>query len=126
MTDLSYETFSEQLRANVPGFGRVYDEHVADYDEVLPHVLLGEFVRFLSNDVELNGSASAALKPATVLLEKSMSSEDPRLQELVAVSFLENLDQEHPSFHIIRSLFGPALAEQYEKYEAAGNTVEGG
>ena len=34
MRDLTYDNFAEALRTSVPGFDRVYDEHVADYDEV--------------------------------------------------------------------------------------------
>jgi hypothetical protein len=117
MTDITYDSFSDQLRAAVPGFDRVYDEHLADNGEILPHVLLGALVRFLSGDVELCGAGSTALKHALPLLERGMSSRDPRVQELVAVSFLENLDPGDPSFPAIRRLFGPRLEEQYRKYE---------
>jgi len=119
MTEFSYESFPAQLRAVVPGFDCIYDEHVADYDEVLPHVLLGDLVRFLSNEVTVHGSESVALKTAMALLERGIESQDPRLQELVAVSFIENLDAEASSFPAIRSLFGPRLEEQYKQYEEA-------
>ena len=119
MTDFTYDTFPDHLCTVVPGFARVYDEHVADYDEVLPHVLLGDLVRFLSKEVEVHGAESAALKEAMALLERGMESPDPRLQELVAVSFLENLEPEAPGFPAIRRLFGARLEEQYEKYEQA-------
>ena len=119
MTELTYDTFARHLRTDVPGFDRVYDEHVVDYDEVLPHVLLGDLVRFLSDEVQQHGTGSAALSPALALLERGMASPDPRLQELVAVSFLENLDRDDPSFLPIRGLFGPHLEEQYTKHELA-------
>jgi hypothetical protein len=122
MTDLTYDTFAARLRHEVPGFEHVYDEHVADYDEVLPHVLLGDLVRFLSREIEVRGAQSVAVRQAMSLLEEGMGSGEPRLQELVAVSFLENLDSADASFSTIRTLFGPSLEEQYRKYEdvAAG------
>lgn len=117
--DLTYNSFPDQLRTTVPGFDRVYDEHIVDHDEVLPHILLADLVRFLSSEVELHGAKSKALRQAMPLLERGMNSRDPRVQELVAVSFLENLDPGDPHFPTIRSLFGPKLEEQYRKYEEA-------
>jgi hypothetical protein len=66
MTEFTYDTFAEQFRALVPGFDRVYDEHV--------------------------GAESVGLKEAMLVLEGGMGCEDPRVQELVTVSFLGNLD----------------------------------
>lgn len=117
MTNLTYDTFAVQLRHEVPGFAHIYDEHVADHDEVLPHVLLGDLVRFLSREVELRGAQSGALQQAMLLLEEGMASGEPRLQELIAVSFLENLDSADGSFSTIRMLFGPRLEEQHRQYE---------
>ena len=121
MTEVTYESFPDQLRT-VPGFDRIFNEHITDHDEVLPHVLLGDLVRFLSREVELRGVESIALKQAMLILERGMSSRDPRLQELVAVSFLENLDPADQSFQAIRNLFGPRLTEQYRQYEGAATT----
>jgi hypothetical protein len=117
MSKFDYDSFPDRLRAGVPGFDHVYDEHVADYDGVLPHVLLGDLVRFLSNEVTVRGAQSTALRAAMALLERGMESPDARLQELVAVSFLENLDSTAASFPVIRGLFGPRLDQQYKQYE---------
>ena len=117
MSALDFAGFPEQLRAQVPGFDRIYDEHLRDYDEVLPHVLVGELVRFLSDQARHHGEHSDALRQAMDLLEQGMSSADPRLQELVAVSFLENLDPADVAFPAISRLFGPRLREQYERYK---------
>jgi hypothetical protein len=119
MIGLTYDTFADQFRALVPGFDRIYDQHLADYAQVLPHVLFGDLARFLSSEVALQGAGSMALKQAMLLLEAGMGSQDPRVQELVAVSFLENLDPRDGSFPAIRSLFGPMLEEQYKHYEQA-------
>lgn len=120
MTEVTYDSFPAHLRA-VPGFERVYDEHLADYDEVLPHVLLGEYARFLSREAELCGAVAASVEEGMLLLEHAMGSRDPRVRELVAVSFLENLNPGDPSFPVIRSLFGPRLEEQYREYEEAAD-----
>lgn len=115
MTVLDYEHFAELLRAQVTGFDRIYDQHVRDYDQVLPHVLLGDLVRFLSDEVRIHGEGSKALCEAMDLLERGMGSADPKLQELVAVSFLENLDPGDEAFPAIHRLYGPRLRAESQK-----------
>jgi hypothetical protein len=115
MTDLTYESFSDLLRMQVAGFDRIYDEHLRDYDQALPQVLVGELVRFLVQEVRSSGTATAAVVSALDLLERGMASKDPRLQELVAVSFLENLDPSDEEFAVIKQLFGPHLEQQWQQ-----------
>jgi len=116
---LGYNDFPAELRATVPGFEPIYQKHLADYDELLPHVLLGELVHFLTSESGTHGAQSVALQQAMPLLERAMASSDARLQELIAVSFLENLDPAEPGFSAIRQLFGPQLEQQYQQYEQA-------
>jgi len=118
MTDLTYENILEALTANVPAFATLYEEHVAKYDEALPHVLFGDLVRFLDNEVRVNGPESAVLAQAMGLLERAMGSQDPKLQELVAVSFIENLEPGEATFPAFRRLFGPKLEAQFSTYQA--------
>jgi hypothetical protein len=114
---IDYDTLPCQLRSVIPGFDRVYDEHVADYDKVLPHVLVADLVRFLGDEVRRHGAQSAVLRQAMELLELAMGSHDPRVEELLSVSFVENLDPEDPSVAAIRSTFGPKLEELYRLHE---------
>jgi hypothetical protein len=53
------------------------------------------------------------------LLESAVDSSDPRVQELIVVSFLENLEPNDPAAAQIRSHFGPRLEAEYRKYRAA-------
>jgi hypothetical protein len=123
MTELNFDSFPKILGSVVPGFDRVYDEHVADNGGVLPHVLVGELVRFLVSQVEASGASSSALRAAMPLLEDAMAGSDARLQELIAVSFIENLDPGDHAFAVIRGLFGPKLEEQYDNWQR-GSMVE--
>lgn len=91
MIELTYENILGALRTSVPGFDQLYEEHLSKYDEALPHVLFGDFVRFLDKEVRLNGPFSPILGAAMGVLERAMGSQDTKLQELVAVSFIENL-----------------------------------
>jgi hypothetical protein len=118
MTGLTYQNILEVLRTSVPGLAQLYEEHLAKYDEPLPHVLFGDLVRFLEQEVRLNGPYSPVLAQAIGVLERAMGSQDPKLQELVAVSFIENLEPESPTLGAFRRLFGPNLAAQSSAYRA--------
>ena len=116
MIALYYQNFPDALKCEIPGFSRIYDEHIRNYDRLLPHVLLANLVRFLSEELRLRGPQSTAIRSALTLLEQGMGSADPMLQELVAVSFLENLDSRLTL--ALQSDFGPNLKEQYQKYQS--------
>ena len=90
-----------------------------DNDEVLPHLLFGDLVRFLLEEVRAQGAQSVAVQKAVELLERAADSPDPRLQELLVVSFLENLEPDDPAFPQLRNYFGPRLEQEYRKYRAA-------
>ena len=113
MTDLDFDHFVERLRTDIRGFDRIYDQHVNYYREILPHVLLGDLVRYLKSGARREGPERVALDEAMVLLECGMQSADTKLQELVAVSFLARLDPEDEDFEAIRSRFGDRLKERY-------------
>jgi hypothetical protein len=114
MADLDFDHFVEKLRTDVRGFGRIYDQHVSYYQQVLPHVLFGDLVRHLKSVARSQGPEHVAVDEAVALLECGMGSTDTRLQELVAVSFLARLDLEDEDFEAIRARFGDRLRERYQ------------
>ena len=105
---ITYEDLPEVLRKEVPGFDQVYDEHIRDYEEVLPHVLLGALLRFLESPP--GGDRTVSLAATMAVLERALTGPDARIHEAITVSFLENMDSDDPSFEPIRSSFGPLLA----------------
>ncbi len=113
MADLNFDHFVEKLRTDVRGFGRIYDQHVSYYQQVLPHVLLGDLVRYLKSVARSQGPEHVAVDEAMGLLECGMGSTDTKLQELVAVSFLARLDVDDEDFQAIRARFGDRLQERY-------------
>jgi hypothetical protein len=77
-------------------------------------------VRFLSNEVAAHGHHSAPLKQAMIVLERALESDDARLEELVVVSFLENLDVDDPHFPTVKRSFGPRLEALHARFAKAG------
>jgi hypothetical protein len=117
MADLDFDHFVEKLRTDVRGFGRIYDQHVSYYREALPHVLLGDLVRYLKLVAKTAGPERGAIDEAMGLLESGMGSGDTELQELVGVSFLARIDPEDEDFEAIRARFGDRLKERYQVHQ---------
>lgn len=98
----------------------VYDEHIKDNDELLPHVFMGDFTRKI---VELDknirnkkagGAEIMIVKNIMDDLERWMTSGNNEVKELIIVSFIENLiDYENKEY--IKIYFGKALLDEYEK-----------
>ena len=115
----TYDTIFQQILDQVPDFAQVYQDHVDLNDKVLPHVLMGDLTRFV---VEQADQAAARGTSATQternldtilrILELGMGSQDPRLQELISVSFLENLPPNNALPNNLKRLLGPALRRE--------------
>ncbi len=115
------ERFVHDLVNKIPALRRLLDEHVSDNDALLPHVFMGDLTRFVvqsykggyqqespENDI---GDLPCILSH----LEQGMMSRNKEVQELVAVSFLENLDESDKSLRDLESMLGPALANELSK-----------
>jgi hypothetical protein len=79
----------DELLVAVPEFRSTFNDHVADHG-ILPHVLFGEFTRFVlaahervDEDLE---------QRALRFLERLLRDGDPYVENLVAVSFVENVN----------------------------------
>ena len=117
-------TFVGDLLGQVPELQPIFNEHIEDNDELLPHVFMGDVTRFV---LSLNASSSSkGMSPVassqTLLkildfLEEGMRTGDDNVRELISASFLENLDQFDENYSSLKSHFGRSLLEQLEKYE---------
>jgi len=90
-----------------PSLQLVVDEHLADNNELFPHVLLGDVTRWVVEHA-----------PAThvlVALERHLSTGDEDVGNLIAVSFLENLE---PEDEVIRAALPRRLAAQLAAMES--------
>jgi hypothetical protein len=125
---LSYKSFVPQLLLEIPEFTSIYNEHIADYDEVLPHVLMGAFTRFLfdaykkSKLPDANGEAYKQVVDRSLgFMERAMGKGDLGVQNLISVSFLENLwpseQVDIAVYNEIKLLLGPLLRNELRFYD---------
>jgi hypothetical protein len=87
---------------------------------------MGDLTRFVvdlhADAYQTTGAAEASLlqilKEILTALEAAMESGDEDVKELIAVSFLENLDPDSPNYKELKSLFGEDLLKQLAMYES--------
>ena len=113
-----------------PEFQTVYEEHMSDNDELLPHVLMGDFVRFLFDAYRKSMTSmsdaenwSQFVNRSLALMERAIASEDPRLVNLISVSFVGNLlpsdERDAESYKAIKVQLGPKLREELNLYDSS-------
>ncbi|MEX1207537.1 MAG: hypothetical protein WEE36_02890 [Acidimicrobiia bacterium] len=89
----------------------ILQEHLDDYDALLPHVLMGDLTRWVVSEFETHGE-SGLLREVLDFIESSYSHGDDHEQEPIAVSFLENLPRPDENASKLRALLGPSLSKQ--------------
>lgn len=89
MTSLAYSEVANALRVALPEFGAAIDEHIAAFDEVFPHLLFGEMTRFVL-DARERGEDDLVQR-ALVFLDDALRDGDDMVENLVEVSFVENV-----------------------------------
>ena len=124
MTQL--ETSIARLVEAVPTLSEVLEEHVHEFGELIPHVFMGALSRFaLQTYAEATeggrGSAALELRLLFSSLEEVFSRGGESVQEMVNVSFLENIASELAASPKFRSYLGPALqGELHNLFEGYG------
>lgn len=115
MPKITYANFVSELLNAVPETKDIYQKHIDDNGETLPHVLLGDITRFVVDSYRK--ANTSVLSRVLEFLEKSVSSSDEHLQELVVVSFLENLHQAGDDYDGLKKLLGPNLKKNLSSVE---------
>ncbi len=115
MTPITYENIATQLVQRVPEFSGVYQEHLKECGQTLPHVLFGDLVEFtiaayraLSKPDPRFRNAHRVLMAIVDFIEEAANSEDKKVIDLLLTSFMENLNFQDPDHKSVSLLLGPA------------------
>lgn len=115
MQHITYDNFVQSLLAAVPETREIHQLHLENNDEILPHVLLGDVTRFV---IDTYRRSNTELLGRTLdFLEEAVSASDEKLQELVIVSFLENLHQAGNDYEGFKKTLGPNLRKNLSLVE---------
>ena len=101
----------ESLGNADPAIRSLRTEHIATYGELLPHVLFGDLTRWM---------LAHHPQPALLgLLEDGFATGDSATQNLIAVSFVENIEP-GPEYAPLREALGPRLRQVWNRFYALG------
>jgi hypothetical protein len=103
----STEAFIARLAHAVPELEPLRVEHLAYYEELLPHLLAADVARHATQTYARDGAA--AVRPMLAALEAE-AGHDPAVDEVLAASFLEALPYPGEIGHEVVTLLGPRLA----------------
>jgi hypothetical protein len=108
-----------EIAGRLPAVQALLDEHVKDnLGDILPHVFLGNLTRYILSllpGADAGLSADRSLRELLDHLEASFESGGPEVQELIVVSFLENLPASSEVGSEIREMMGPNLSRELKQ-----------
>lgn len=99
-----------------PDLRALLQEHLDDYDGLLPHLLLADVTRWLVARQPEMGRADPVVASVLMFLEKYFVSGGEQMSELIAVSVLETMPLRGEEGAQIRELLGPAMRDHLERH----------
>jgi hypothetical protein len=107
--------FIEELLNVEPALREVFDQHIRDNGEVLPHVFMGDVTRFVISAAARRNSADPTLPKLIHFLETRFAVAGEDIKNLISVSFVENLVGEDEALGVLVPMMGPYLREEVER-----------
>lgn len=109
MQTVTYQNVGECLVERIPEFATIFHTYLKEQDrQHLPHVLFGDFTRFVTQQFEsmhTDPNAKDIVIRCLDFVEEILATGDAKLQDLVAASFLENLlESGNDRFRVIKSM----------------------
>lgn len=113
-------TYIHELIEAVPRLQPLLARHVEYFDELLSHVFMGEVSRFavaeFARCTDDGGSGCPDLIALLAALEQGFCDGGEDVQNLISVSFLENVAEEAVVSPEFLSLFGSVLRREIQPY----------
>lgn len=107
------ELFIERLIHAVPELKGAYDEHLADNDMLLPHVLMGDVTRFIVAALS-DADNHPIVRRVLDYFESELMTGGAESLDLIRSSFVENLLGERIIINKLKPLMGPDLRREIE------------
>jgi hypothetical protein len=115
----SSKAFVKELLETVPELIPIYQKHIQDNDALLAHVLMGRVSEYVIDQLRAGQTDEPSPASRTIrFFEHAMTVEDDDVQEIIHVSFVENVAEFVPELPILYDLMGPKLREVLVYYES--------
>jgi hypothetical protein len=102
------ERFCKQLADEFGGVEALLREHVTYYDQLLPTVFFGDLTRYLLADPPKRAEIVRYLEIAFLGREKD-------IEDLIAVSLVENIETGHDLERILGGVNGTNIRKEWER-----------
>lgn len=112
MSTNTTRSFCQELAEQIPGLESLLSEHIADYDDILPNVFIGDVTRYVLADGPYRTKVVAAL-------EDALCNRGPEVEELIAVSFVENLETQEELDRATRGVSAPQITAEWKRQKSA-------
>lgn len=99
------------LAARFGGLKTVYDEHIQDFDELLSHIFLADVTRYVL-------AAKPESREIVQTLENVFAGGDDAVENLIQVSFVENIETETEMESILEGVSGSSLRDEWKRQHA--------
>ena len=107
----------ERIVHVAPEFAPLVAEHVRENDDLLPHLLMADLLRFVALLLErADEPATRQLHGILDHLESELANNIEETRDLIAVSFLEHLETE-PFYLRLYALLGPRTRAAHSRIQ---------
>jgi hypothetical protein len=116
------DLFARVVRA-CPPFEAQVEEHVADYGEVLGHVLMGDLSRLIegyftrTTNLTIESPTEGEMRAVLALLDEGLADSDEDVENVIAVSSVEGLWLQ-PYWPQLSTMLGPDLTAEAARMES--------
>jgi hypothetical protein len=103
--------FIQELLRVIPSLVAIYREHVTDNGELLPHLFFGDVARYVIDETR-DPDAIGPLRQLLGQIEIELERHNLETEELIGVSFVENLCGEVAALNVLIPMMGPELRRE--------------
>lgn len=105
--------FIKTLIAEVPDLQSLYDNHLKENNELLPHVFFGDLTRYVVEKIQSRKREDESfVKRILSILEEGLNQGSQEVEELIDVSFVENLSDQEEILVRLKEFGGPKLLQK--------------
>lgn len=110
---ITYNDVVDELLKHVPEFRDEVEEHREFHGELLPHVLFGDLTRFVLRARE--EGQDELVQRALGFLDEALRRGDEQVDNLVSLSFVQNVEPWGPEYAAFIEEWPPALQDEAQR-----------
>ncbi len=100
-------SFIYEMVRKVPELQELFDDHLRQNKGLLPHVFMGDVTRFTVE--QMKSRDNVVVQVLLDYFEEALQAGSSSEQELIAASFVENLQDEKETLRKLKPMMGPYL-----------------